>query len=132
MLPIVDRSGKLTSKLALIYSILLMPLCVFVVFLGHAGMIFLIVSSLLTFGMVVMAMRFAMTRANGDARKLFFASIIYLPLLSTALMIDARGPLSDYEITPSGYLRHDDTPFVDPESPEARQLAAPPAPANPK
>jgi protoheme IX farnesyltransferase len=35
-----------------------------------------------------MSLRFAMTRAVGDARRLFFASIIYLPLLLGLMIVD--------------------------------------------
>ncbi len=131
MLPIIDATGKLTSRMALMYAILLLPLCLLVGVLGKAGILFEVVAFMLTAGFILAAMQFVRTRKNSDAKKLFFASIIYLPLLSITLMIDARGPLSNFEKTDAGYVHIDaqPTPFVDPESLPQAQPDGPPAPA---
>lgn len=107
MLPVVDGTGRLTANLALLYALLLVPLCLLVAYLGHAGTVFVIGSIVLTVGLIAVAIRFAVTRADREARRLFFASIIYLPVLCVTLMANARGPLSDYESTPGGYFRSD-------------------------
>ena len=126
MLPIADASGQLTSRMALIYAVLLLPLCLLVAYLGHAGPIFVGISVVLTIGLAMMAVQFVRTRGNSDARRLFFASIIYLPLLCTALMLDARGPLSDYEATPAGFFRAApaNKEFIDPSSAAGQRINA--------
>jgi len=127
MLPIVDRTGRLTANLALLYAVLLMPLCLLVAYFGNAGEWFVGVSFVLTIGLIAVAFRFAASRSNPDARRLFFASIIYLPILSATLMLDARGPLSDFERTPAGYFRSDQ-PAREFQDPEAMQNVAAPQP----
>jgi heme o synthase len=137
MLPVVERTGRLTSCLALMYSILLVPLCLLVAYFGHAGMIFAAISFVLTMSLIAVALRFAMTRSNQDARTLFFASIIYLPLLAITLMADARTPMDGFEPAMGGLIfqTHDSEPFVDPGSAAGQSLsrvesASQPAPSN--
>jgi len=123
MLPITDRTGRRTSGVALIYAVLLMPLCLFLALLRHddlpfVGIPFVALSFLLTLGMILCALHFAITRANQQARRLFFASIIYLPLLAIIIMFDAvltRG------IAEAGHppgvrieVQKQDSDFVDP------------------
>ena len=82
--------------------------------LGNAGLVFAVLSMILTAGLVAMAAKFARTRSNADARRLFFASIIYLPLLTIVLMADARGPMDSLLQTSAGYVSPSTEKFVDP------------------
>jgi len=43
---------------------------------------------ILTLLFLAISMRFAMTRAVRDARRLFFSSIIYLPVLWALMIVD--------------------------------------------
>ena len=131
MLPLADPTGQQTSRVALLYAVLLMPLCLLVVVLGHAGMVFLGASLALTLGLVVTVARLARRRDIRDARRAFFASIIYLPLLCAALMIDAQGPLSAWEATPAGFVSPapPGERFIDPSSAEAQRFNAAQIPA---
>jgi len=122
MLPLVDATGRLTSRLALLYAILLMPLCLLVHFLRHAGMPFVVISFLLTLALLGVALRFAFTRAHPDARRLFLAGIIYLPILCLTLMLDARTP--ELERLRAVQTLADDPAFIDPGSEEGRLLNA--------
>ena len=103
MLSITEPTGVLTSLCAVLYSVLLLPLNLALVRLHHAGMPFGVMSAVLTVGLVVLAVRFAMTRSNVDARRLFLASISYLPLLTAVLMLDARGRFDGMSQTTAGY-----------------------------
>jgi protoheme IX farnesyltransferase len=114
MLPVTDATGRLTATLAMMYGILLAPLCLMLVLLGNAGLPFAVISILLTAGLVAVAGKFAKSRTNGDARKLFFASIIYLPVLTVVLMADARGPMDGLMRTSAGYVTPSSEKFVDP------------------
>jgi protoheme IX farnesyltransferase len=104
MLPAFDVSGRLTGMLSLLYTLLLAPLCLMLVAFGHAGWLFAVISVLLTLWMAIVAFRFARTRTNGDARRLFLASILYLPLLTVTLMATARGPYDNFDRSDYGYI----------------------------
>ncbi|MEW6200312.1 MAG: heme o synthase [Planctomycetota bacterium] len=91
MLPAVDPRGHLTACLATIYTLLLLPLSLALVFFGVAGWGYAV-------GAVLLGVAFALVAVNHErqlsavtARRLFFASIVYLPLLLTLMMLD-RGP----------------------------------------
>jgi len=116
MLPAIDPSGRLTAMLALLYAILLVPLNLLLVQLGHAGFTFAIISLALAGGLIACAIRFSKTHANSDARRLFLASIIYLPLLTVTLMITSRGPFTHLELGPAGYVSPPTEPFIEPSS----------------
>jgi protoheme IX farnesyltransferase len=139
MLPIVDATGRLTSRLALLYAIMLIPLCLMVHLLRHAGLPFAILSLVLTVALLAVALRFARTRANADARRLFFATIIYLPILCLTLILDARNP--EMERLYTAQRQSENQEFIDPGSQEGRRFNAslaaptpaesPPAPRQP-
>jgi heme O synthase-like polyprenyltransferase len=104
MLPASDPTGRLTSLQATLYSFVLIPLCLLLVRLGYAGWPFAILSVLLGLWLTAMAIRFARTCANADARRLFLTSIVYLPVLTVALMVDSRGPYDGFVNTTGGYV----------------------------
>jgi len=104
MVSTIDPTGRRTSFLATLYSLLLIPLNLALVYLHHAGLPFAILSTLFTLCLIAIAIRFATTRSHADARRLFLASILYLPLLSLTLTLDARGPYDGMEQTSAGYV----------------------------
>lgn len=91
MLPIVDPTGLLTSNIAALYSIALIPLGASYFLSGLGGWVFLLGAFTLGGAMTAMGMQFAASRNLQDARRLFFASLIYLPLLLGLMAID-RSP----------------------------------------
>jgi protoheme IX farnesyltransferase len=92
VLPAV-RGLRVAKVHAVIHSLFLVAVSLTLVPLKVAGMPYLVVASLLGLGMVALSIRgFAMPAgAQGYrwARQLFFASLIYLPALFTALALDA-------------------------------------------
>ena len=56
--------------------------------LGLIGIAYFTVAVLLSLAFLSYGISCAATRSRIDARKLFFASIIYLPLLLAAMMVD--------------------------------------------
>lgn len=124
MLPVIDPHGKLTGLLALLYSMLLVPLCLLMVRLGHAGFGFAIVSLLLTGGLIACAIRFCQTHTNGDARRLFLGSIVYLPVLTMVLMMMAQGPFAGLERTPGAYVAPTKDVFIEPSTLTAAEMNA--------
>jgi heme o synthase len=88
MLPNVDADGRRTAQQAVSNTIALgfVSLCPFV--FGMSGKIYL--ASLLVFGagFLFFAIQFSRQLTLASARRLFFASILYLPLLLTAMCCD--------------------------------------------
>jgi protoheme IX farnesyltransferase len=124
MLPVIDPQGKLTGLLSLLYSMLLVPLCLLLVRLGHAGFGFAFVSLLLTGGLIACAIRFCQTHAHRDARRLFLGSIVYLPLLTMTLMVMAQGPFAGLERTPAAYVVPTNEAFIEPSALPAEEINA--------
>jgi heme O synthase-like polyprenyltransferase len=88
MLPVVDRNGTLTSWMVIIYSFALIPLGLAGSLIGMAGLVFLAGSTLLGLGLLVLGVRLYVTRSERSARTLFFASLVYLPLVLGLLVAD--------------------------------------------
>ncbi|HEX8372657.1 MAG TPA: heme o synthase [Chthoniobacterales bacterium] len=76
-----DASGRETAWKAIAYTILLIASTVLPYFLGINNLIWLIGSTVLGLGFLYCAVRFLIERNAGAARRLFYASIIYLPIL---------------------------------------------------
>jgi protoheme IX farnesyltransferase len=88
MLPIVDRQGRMTCQVILIYSLALLPLGLAYSPGGLAGMFFTIGSMVIGLGFAVCCFRLYRERTQANARLAFIASILYLPAFLGLLMID--------------------------------------------
>lgn len=91
MMPVVDRSGATTTRMVLTYTIVLMPLGVAMTLSGMAGWWFAAGAVLLGIGFTVLSSLLAVRRTSASARRVFYASLIYLPLLLGLLVLD-KGP----------------------------------------
>ncbi|MCL4814219.1 MAG: heme o synthase [Vicinamibacteraceae bacterium] len=89
MLPVVEPDGHSTSRQALAYAAALVPVSLAPAALGMASAAYFVGALLLGLAFLWCAVRFARTRHMLDARRLFFASITYLPLV-WGLMIATR------------------------------------------
>ena len=90
MLPVVDRDLSVTSRQILLYGVALIPATLAPVQLGMAGAMYFTCAVLLGCAFLSFGVSCATTRTRADARKLFFASIVYLPLLLAAMMLDKQ------------------------------------------
>ena len=81
LLPIVEPDGASTGRQALIYAAALLPLSLAPTAASMAGVVYLAGAAVLGLAFVALAARFAWLRSAESARRLFFGSIIYLPLL---------------------------------------------------
>ena len=88
MLPVVDEELTVTGRQILLYSIALIPVSFMPSYVGIAGQRYLGVALMLGLAFLTFGVSCAMTRTRGDARKLFIASIIYLPALLGVMMMD--------------------------------------------
>ncbi|MDP8246027.1 MAG: heme o synthase [Candidatus Hinthialibacter antarcticus] len=101
MLPAFDPSGQLTSNIAALYSIALIPLGAAYFLSGLGGWFFLLGAFTLGGAMTAMGMQFAASRNRQDARRLFFTSLIYLPLLLGLMAIDRSPAIKSISVQPS-------------------------------
>jgi protoheme IX farnesyltransferase len=88
MLPVVDKQMSMTARQIVLYSITMIPVSLLPALLNMTGSIYPFAALLMGitfcgFGFVV-----ARSKSRADARQLFLASIIYLPAVLTALMVD--------------------------------------------
>jgi protoheme IX farnesyltransferase len=88
MLPVIEPDGRSTARQAVVYSAALLPLSLAPTLTGMAGPIYFTTALVLTLLFLAVAIRFGMSRDVKDARRLFFASIIYLPLLWIFMIAD--------------------------------------------
>lgn len=88
MLPVVDQDLLITSRQIVLYAVALIPVTLMPTVIGMAGSAYFTAAMLLGLAFLSFGISCAATRTRRDARKLFFASIIYLPLLLAAMMLD--------------------------------------------
>ena len=88
LLPVIEPDGRSTGRQAVLYAAATLPVSLLPTAVGLAGPRYL--SAALVLGAIVLwlAFEFAATRSHTSARRLFFATIIYLPLLWLVLVLD--------------------------------------------
>ena len=88
LLPVVEPDGRSTGRQACAYAAALLPVSVAPAFFGLGGPVYVAAAVALGAALLGLSARFARDRTSGSARRLFFASIIYLPILWTVLVAD--------------------------------------------
>ncbi len=88
MLPCVDPDLTATGRQIVVYLLSLIPVTLLPFGLRMAGPIYFIAAFILGLWFLAYGVKAALSRTRQDARKLFFVSIIYLPLLLGLLMLD--------------------------------------------
>ena len=88
MLPVVDEALSITGRMIVLYSVALVPVSLMPVHVGLAGHAYFAVALMLSLAFLSFGVSCATSKTLLDARKLFFASIIYLPALLGVLMLD--------------------------------------------
>jgi protoheme IX farnesyltransferase len=88
MLPVLDREGRRTGRQALGFALALLLVSVCPYMFHLAGGIYL--ASALALGLLFagLALQFARDRTVARARQLFYASLLYLPLLLAVMVLD--------------------------------------------
>ena len=81
MLPVLEPDGRSTGRQSVVYAAALLPLSLAPTLMGMAGRIYFAGALVLGLGFLGLTLQFARTRSARDARRLFFGSITYLPLL---------------------------------------------------
>ena len=88
LLPVVEPDGRSTGRQALLYAVGLVPVSIAPALVGLAGAVYVTVAVCLGIALVALSAQFARERSTMAARRLFFASIVYLPLLWAVLVAD--------------------------------------------
>ena len=88
MLPVVDGDLNFTSRQVVLYAAALIPVSLTPALIGMAGAVYFACAVLAGLAFLSFGVSCAASHDRVDARRLFFASIIYLPLLLAVLMID--------------------------------------------
>ena len=91
MLPVIDSTGTRTGRLIVLYSLTLVPLAVTVTLAGVAGWTFAIGAIILGGLFLALSIRLDRDRTDTNARRVFLASLVYLPVLLGLMVLD-RGP----------------------------------------
>jgi protoheme IX farnesyltransferase len=82
-----DETGTRSASQSVFFCIVLLLVGGIPAFLGVVSSMYLLVELVLNGLFIFVAMRFLRTQVAADARKLFIASIVYLPLLLIALVL---------------------------------------------
>jgi protoheme IX farnesyltransferase len=88
LLAVIEPEGRRTARQAVLFSVLLVPVSVVPFFVGLAGSWYATGAALGSLVILGFSLAFAASRTTEQARRLFFASVIYLPLLWILLIAD--------------------------------------------
>jgi protoheme IX farnesyltransferase len=88
LLPVLEPDGRRTGQQALIYTAALWPVSLLPAVVGLAGAVYIAVATTLGLGFIVLSGAFARERSMTSARRLFYYSITYLPILWGTLVAD--------------------------------------------
>lgn len=81
VLPVVDVTGAMTGRQAVLWSATLVPISVLPAIAGITSHIYSIGALVLGLAQLAVTIKFAVKRTRENARLVFYLSIIYLPLL---------------------------------------------------
>jgi protoheme IX farnesyltransferase len=87
LLPIIEPDGGSTGRQSVIYAAALLPVSLAPTAAGMSGNAYLAGAAVMGLGFLALAVRFAWLRTAIDARRLFFGSIVYLPLLWILMVV---------------------------------------------
>ena len=91
MLPVIDPSGRLTGRVVVLMTFVLLALGVATALSGLAGWLYAFGSIALGLWLLRLGLRLHAQRSDSNARRVFLASLVYLPTLLCLMVID-RGP----------------------------------------
>lgn len=87
MLPVIQPDGRSTARQSVAYASALLPVSLAPTLVGMATPAYFVAALILTLAFIGLTLRFARTRSEVDARRVFFGSITYLPILWTVMIL---------------------------------------------
>jgi heme o synthase len=90
MLPVLDPSGRLTARQIVVFTVLLLPISVGPFFVGMAGFVYLVGTSILGIWFLYSSIAAARSKSTEQAKKLLMVSVLYLPLIFALMVLDHR------------------------------------------
>lgn len=127
MLPLIDPSGRATCRLVLLYSLLMLPVGIAFPLAGLAGWVYTLGSIALGAGMLALGVVLYRERTALNARRVFLASVIYLPLLLGLMLADRssfpRGVVEGVQVRPAAAVESE-TPSIPTAQSTNRHLSA--------
>lgn len=90
MLPVVDPDGRITARQIVMFSVMMFAVSVAPFFFGLTGWVFPVVTVILGVWFIWHSVRAARAKTPELARKLLMATVIYLPLVFLAMVLDKR------------------------------------------
>ena len=88
VLPVIDRDGWSTGRQVVTNCLALVPVALMPTLVGLAGPIYFLVALVLGVGFLWSAIGLARLRSAAAARRLLFASLVYLPVLLAVMALD--------------------------------------------
>ena len=88
LLPVVDAEGTSTERQIVTGCLALLAVSLLPTLIGLAGPVYFVGAFLLGTGFLVLGTRQALTPSPGSARRVLFASLLYLPILLALLAYD--------------------------------------------
>lgn len=88
MLPVTDTEGIQTSRQVIINTVALIAVSLLPAFLGLSGVLYFAGALILGILFLIMGIRLWKTKSSPAARQLLLASVLYLPLLLSLLVLD--------------------------------------------
>jgi heme o synthase len=93
VLPVVDWSGTSTGTHSVTNCLALLPVALMPTLVGMAGTLYFAAALVLTGGLLGAAIALKRSGGPADARRLMFASLLYLPLLLAVMALDKHSML---------------------------------------
>jgi protoheme IX farnesyltransferase len=90
LLPVIEPDGRSTGRQAVLYTAVLIPLSMMPTGVGLATAYYLVGAITLGAILMMLSLEFSAKRDLPTARRLFFGSILYLPILWALLVFDHR------------------------------------------
>ena len=90
LLPVIEPDGRSTGRQAVLYTAALIPLSMAPTGVGLATAYYLVGAITLGAVLMVLSLEFSAKRNMDTARRLFYGSILYLPILWAILVFDHR------------------------------------------
>jgi protoheme IX farnesyltransferase len=88
MLPVVDVQGHITCRVIVLTSLLMVPLALMATLVHLAGYVYALGSIALGIWMAALSVLMYVNPTDRNARRMFIASITYLPLLMCLMVLD--------------------------------------------